>query len=133
MPHTPSLHTHAFTKHTPFLLHPFTPRAHLHCTHSATPLLYTLLYCTLLISSCLSPSVPTPPGGTAGERLVGPDPLHGGGLHQWAAGHGGEHPAGDGLHQQGLVRPPLRGQGCVFGGGKMKEEEGRRRRMRCCS
>lgn len=42
-------------------------------------------------------------GGAVGERVVRPSAVHGGGLHQWQTGHGGEHPAGDGLQQQRQV------------------------------
>lgn len=35
------------------------------------------------------------PGCSSGELLPSGYPVHGGGLHQWEAGHGGEHRAGD--------------------------------------
>lgn len=44
------------------------------------------------------------PGGAAGERVVGSRAVHGGGVHQREARHRGEHPAGNRLHQQRLVR-----------------------------
>lgn len=47
---------------------------------------------------------PSHPGGTAGERVVRSCAVHVGGIHQREARHRGEHPAGDRLHQQGLVR-----------------------------
>lgn len=51
------------------------------------------------------------PGGAVGERMVGSRALHGGGVHQREAGHRREHPAGDRLHQQGLVRRTRGGRG----------------------
>lgn len=39
----------------------------------------------------------SPPGCSTGERPCSDHPLHGGGLNQWAPGHGGELSAGNGL------------------------------------
>lgn len=36
--------------------------------------------------------------------MVRPCSVHGGSVHQWAAGHRGEHPTRNGLYQQRLVR-----------------------------
>lgn len=44
------------------------------------------------------------PGGPAGECMVRSRAVHGGGVHQREARHRGEHPAGNRLHQQRLVR-----------------------------
>lgn len=55
--------------------------------------------------------LPYRPGGAAGECLVRSRALHGGGVHQREARHGGEHPAGDRLHQQRLVRKTQGGGG----------------------
>lgn len=55
---------------------------------------------------------PSHPGGADGECVVRSCAVHGGGIHQREARHRGEHPAGNRLHQQGLVRR-RRGLGCT--------------------
>lgn len=42
-------------------------------------------------------------GSVAGECMVRSCAVHGCGLHQWEAGHRGEHPPGNWLHKQRLV------------------------------
>lgn len=44
--------------------------------------------------------------------MVGSRTVHGGGVHQWETRHRGEHPAGNRLHQQRLVRK-TRGMGWI--------------------
>lgn len=52
-------------------------------------------------------------GSAAGECVVRSRAVHGGGVHQREARHRGEHPAGNRLHQQRLVRKKTWGPGRV--------------------